>query len=60
MNGQLFHAERGLVHTYYYGEAARSIYKFDDDGMFTVDELIDTVPGSLMEGIPNIAPAQEN
>jgi len=27
--------------------------------MFTVDELIKTVPASLMNGIPNIAPAEE-
>jgi NAD(P)-dependent dehydrogenase (short-subunit alcohol dehydrogenase family) len=59
VNGQLFHAERSLVHTYYFGEEARSIYKHTDDGMFTVDELIETVPASLMAGIPNLAPAEE-
>lgn len=59
VNGQLFHAEKSLVHTYYYGDVARSIYKYTDDGMFTVDELVQTVPGSLMAGIPNIAPPQE-
>jgi NAD(P)-dependent dehydrogenase (short-subunit alcohol dehydrogenase family) len=60
VNGQIFHAEKGLIHTYYYGEEARSMYKHTDDGMFTVDELIDTIPGSLMNGIPNIAPKQED
>lgn len=60
VNGQIFHAEKGLIHTYYYGEEARAMYKFTDDGMFTVDELIDTIPGSLMNGIPNIAPKQED
>lgn len=60
VNGQIFHAEKGLIHTYYYGEEARSIYKHTDGGMFTVDELIDTIPGSLMNGIPNIAPKQED
>lgn len=59
VNGQLFHAEKSLVHTYYYGDVARSIYKYTDDGMFTVDELVQTVPGSLMAGIPNVAPPQE-
>ena len=44
VNGQLFHAERSLVHTYYFGEEARAIYKYSDDGMFTVDELI-KLPG---------------
>ena len=60
VNGQVFHAERSLIHTYYYGEVSRSIYKHQDDGMFTVDELIETIPGSLMAGIPNIAPAEES
>jgi NAD(P)-dependent dehydrogenase (short-subunit alcohol dehydrogenase family) len=56
INGQLFHAERSRIHTYYYGEEARAIYKYDDEGMFTVDELAETVPTSLMSGIPNPAP----
>lgn len=60
VNGQLFHAEKSLIHTYYYGDVSRSIYKFTDDGMFTVDELAATVPGSLMAGIPNVAPPQES
>lgn len=60
VNGQIFHAEKSLIHTYYYGEEARAIYKYTDDGMFTVDELIETVPASLMAGIANVAPAQES
>jgi NAD(P)-dependent dehydrogenase (short-subunit alcohol dehydrogenase family) len=59
VNGQVFHAERSLIHTYYYGEVSRSIYKYDNGGMFTVDELIETVPGSLMSGIRNVAPAEK-
>ena len=59
VNGQLFHAERSRIHTYYFGEEARSIFKHTEDGMFSVDELIETVPASLMEGIPNLAPAEE-
>jgi NAD(P)-dependent dehydrogenase (short-subunit alcohol dehydrogenase family) len=59
VNGQIFHAEKGLIHTYYFGEEARSMYKPTDDGLFTVDELVDTVPASLMAGIPNIAPKQD-
>jgi 3-oxoacyl-[acyl-carrier protein] reductase len=58
VNGQIFHAEKGHFHTYYYGEVARSIYKFENDGMFTVDELIDKIPTSLMAGIPNPVPAE--
>ncbi|MCB1739846.1 MAG: SDR family NAD(P)-dependent oxidoreductase [Gammaproteobacteria bacterium] len=60
VNGQLFHAERYRIHTYFYGEENRSIYKYTDDGMFTVDELVDTVPRSLMNGIPNVAPKQDD
>jgi len=56
INGQLFHAERSMIHTYSFGEEARAIYKYTDDGMFTVNELIETVPASLMSGIPNVAP----
>ena len=59
VNGQLFHAERSRIHTYYFGEEARSIFKQDDDGMFSVDELISMVPEGLMQGIPNIAPKEE-
>ena len=59
VNGQLFHAERSKIHTYFFGEEARAVYKHTDNGMFSVDELIETVPASLMEGIPNIAPAEK-
>ena len=60
VNGQIFHAERSHYHTYYYGEVARSIYKYDSGGMFTVDELVDTIPASLMSGIPNVASAEKD
>jgi 3-oxoacyl-[acyl-carrier protein] reductase len=59
VNGQIFHAEKGHYHTYYYGEVARSMYKWENGGLFTVDELVDTVPQSLMAGIPNVAPAKK-
>ena len=55
INGQVFHIERGRIHTYYFGEELRSLYK-GDDGMFTLDELIETVPGSLMNGIVPVVP----
>ena len=59
INGQLFHAEKGRLHTYYFGEEARSIYKNTNNGLFTVDELKEVIPASLMAGIPNVAPRQE-
>ena len=48
VNGQIFHAEKSHYHTYYYGEVARSIYKYENNGEFTVDELIKLIPASLM------------
>ena len=56
INGQVFHIERGRIHTYYFGEDLKSLHKMDDDGMFTVDELREWVPGSLMNGITPVAP----
>ena len=59
VNGQMFHAERSKIHTYYFGEEARAVYKHTDGGMFSVNELIETVAASLMGGIPDMAPAEE-
>lgn len=59
VNGHAFHCERGMISTYQEPELARAIYKFEDGGMFTVDDLVTTVPMTLMNGIKNIAPAQE-
>ena len=55
INGQVFHIERGRIHTYYFGEEHRSLHK-GGDGKFTVDELIEAVPGSLMNGIVPVVP----
>lgn len=59
VNGQIIHAEKGHYHTYYYGEVKRSIYKWEEGGMFNVDELVDIIPTSLMAGIVNEAPAKD-
>jgi 3-oxoacyl-[acyl-carrier protein] reductase len=56
INGQVMHIERGRIHTYYFGEDLRSLYKGGDEGMFTIDELIETIPGSLMNGITPVVP----
>jgi hypothetical protein len=55
VSGENFHAERGMIHTYYYGEERRVLAK-GDDGMFTVDELMELVPNSLLAGVPPVAP----
>ena len=54
-----YHAEKSHYHTYYYGEVKRSIYKHENNGEFTVNELLDLIPASLMSGIPNEAPAKK-
>ena len=59
VNGQIFHAEKSHYHTYHYGDVARSLYKYENNGEFTVDELIKLIPASLMAEIPNVAPAEE-
>jgi NAD(P)-dependent dehydrogenase (short-subunit alcohol dehydrogenase family) len=55
INGQVFHVERGRINTYYFGEDFKSLHK-GGDGMFTIDELIEDVPVSLMSGIVRVVP----
>lgn len=55
INGQVFHVERGAIHTYYFGEEFKWLTK-GDDGMFSVEELMETVPGTLMNGIVPVVP----
>ena len=55
INGQIFHVERGRIKTYYFGEDFRSIHK-GGDGMFSINELVDFIPGSLMNGIVPVVP----
>lgn len=49
VSGQIFHAERGRIHTYYYGEEQRMLLH-PDNGMFTVEQLAEMVPNALMAG----------
>jgi 3-oxoacyl-[acyl-carrier protein] reductase len=55
INGQVFHVEKGRINTYYWGEDYKSLHK-GGDGMFTLDELIEDVPTSLMNGITPVVP----
>lgn len=55
INGQVFHVEKGRINTYFFGEDLKSLHK-GGDGMFTLDELIEDVPQSLMSGIVPIVP----
>ncbi|MBQ0798087.1 MAG: SDR family NAD(P)-dependent oxidoreductase [Porticoccaceae bacterium] len=58
VNGQIFHVEQGRVSIYCEPVEEKALLKTQDDGMFTVEELIDSIPGSLMVGHPNPAPAE--
>jgi NAD(P)-dependent dehydrogenase (short-subunit alcohol dehydrogenase family) len=56
INGQVFHVEKGRINTYVYGDDDRFLYKGADDGLFTLDELIQQIPASLMSGIIPVTP----
>ena len=59
VNGQIFHVERGRVSVYCEPVEEKMLLKTDNDGQFTIEDLIDSVPGSLMVGRPNPAPAEQ-
>jgi len=50
ISGQNFHAERGIIHTYFFGDEQRTLLKADGT-LFTVDELSELVPNSLLAGV---------
>lgn len=54
INGHLFHAEKGLINTYVYGDDHRAIY--NDGSLFTVDELIQRIPTTIMVGLTPVVP----
>jgi len=56
INGQIFHVERGRINTEIFGDDFKFLHKWDNEGMFTVEELIESVPGSLMTGIVPVVP----
>ena len=55
INGQVLHIERGRINTYVFGDDYKFLHK-GDDGMFTVEELLENVPGSLMNDIVPVVP----
>jgi len=58
INGQVLHITKGKVAIYSEPIEIRTIYKTDADGMWMVDDLEKHVPGSLLVGYINPAPAQ--
>lgn len=55
INGHLFHVEKGLINTYVYGDDHRAIY--NDGSLFSVGELIERVPSTIMVGLTPVVPA---
>jgi 3-oxoacyl-[acyl-carrier protein] reductase len=56
INGQVFHVEKGAINTYFYGEDRNSMFKIDDGGLFTVEELQASLQRALLNNIPPIVP----
>ena len=58
INGQVFHVERGRIHNYYFGEEFKALHK-GGDGLFSIEELIEDIPGTIMSEDPGVAPPNE-
>lgn len=59
INGQVFHVEAQRVSIYSEPVEIKSIFRnYEKDGKWTVEELIDIVPRTLLVGYVNPAPAQ--
>lgn len=56
INGQVIHVERGRINTELFGEDSRFLHKWENEGMFTVDELIQSVPNALMSEVTPVVP----
>jgi NAD(P)-dependent dehydrogenase (short-subunit alcohol dehydrogenase family) len=58
INGHTFHVERGRIHSYYFGEEMKALHK-GGDGLFSVEELIQDVPSTIMSEAPRVAAPYE-
>ncbi|GAI06435.1 unnamed protein product [marine sediment metagenome] len=56
INGKVFHIQKGRVGIYSEPEEVRQI--FNDGGIWSLDQLIDLVPKTLLIGYTNPAPAE--
>ena len=59
INGRIFHAEKGRIGVYSEPVEIQSIYKYEGDGLFSFDELAESIPKSLMAGYVNPSPADK-
>ena len=55
INGQVFTIARGSISIYQVPAKGKTIHK--DEGLWTIEELIDMVPNILPQGYKNLAPA---
>jgi 3-oxoacyl-[acyl-carrier protein] reductase len=55
LNGQTFHTEKGELSNYYFGETMHQIRKEEDEGMFSIEELMKKVP-EMMKDVKPVAP----
>jgi NAD(P)-dependent dehydrogenase (short-subunit alcohol dehydrogenase family) len=58
INGQVFHIEKGRVAIYSEPVEIKAMYKSEMDGMWTVEDLEEYVPKTLLAGYINPAPAK--
>ncbi len=58
-NGKVFHAEGGRISVYNEPEEVKSIYKRADNGIFSMDELLQVMPKTIAATLVNPAPAQK-
>lgn len=58
INGKIFYVTKGKVAIYSEPIEMYTMYKTDEDGMWTVDDLEKNLPDSLLVGYVNPAPAQ--
>ena len=58
INGQVFHIEKGKVSIYCDPTEVRAVYKTTENGMFTVEELKEWIPQTLLIGYINPSPPE--
>ncbi len=54
INGQIFHVERGRINSYFYGEDFKTLS--NDGSLFTIDQLIELIPSTVMNGVTQVVP----
>jgi NAD(P)-dependent dehydrogenase (short-subunit alcohol dehydrogenase family) len=54
INGHVFHVERGRINSYYYGEDFKTLT--NDGSVFTVEQLIEQIPATVMQGLTPVVP----